>query len=162
MNYLGLEPKALKKVAGELNTVLSCYHVYYQNLRNFHWNVEGQNFFDMHHLFERMYNDAKIKIDDIAERILTIRQKPMANMSDYLEFSKVKEATDALSDEEMIKTILKNHQQIIWCMRNALKEAEEAEDQGTVDLIAGFLADLEKSSWMLDAWQSKKFIHQMA
>jgi starvation-inducible DNA-binding protein len=162
MNYLGLESKGIEKVSKELNTILSCYHVYYQNLRNFHWNVEGKNFFDMHHLFEDMYNDAKVKIDEIAERILTIRQKPLANMSDYLEHSKVKEATYSLSDEDMIKTILKDHQQIIWCMRNAIKAAEDADDQGSIDLLAGFLANLEKRSWMLDAWQSKKFIKEMA
>lgn len=162
MNYLGLDQKDTRRVSDELNTILSCYHVYYQNLRNFHWHVEGQNFFDMHQLFEVMYNDAKVQIDAIAERILTIRQKPMGLMSEYLEHSKVKEAGAELADEEMVDTILENHKQIIDCMRRTIKISGEIHDEGTVDLIAGFLGDMEKRSWMLDAWRSKKFATEMA
>lgn len=162
MNYLGLDPKETRKVGNELNTLLSCYHVYYQNLRSFHWHVEGQNFFDMHELFEEMYNDAKVKIDEIAERILTIRQKPIGLMSEYLEYSRVKEAKEDLSDEAMIETILENHKVIIGCMRQTIKLAADAHDEGTIDLIGGFLGDMEKRSWMLDAWKSRKFAREMA
>ncbi|NND32136.1 MAG: DNA starvation/stationary phase protection protein [Saprospiraceae bacterium] len=162
MNYLGLDEGQTAKVSKELNTLLSCYHVYYQNLRSFHWHVEGQNFFDMHNLFEEMYNDAKIKIDEIAERILTIRYKPISTLSAYLKYSKVEEAKAELSDQEMIDTVLENHKQIIHCMRDTLQVASESKDEGTIDLIAGFLADLEKRSWMLDAWSSKKFKMEMA
>ncbi len=157
MNYLGLEEKDIEKVAKELNTLLSCYHVYYQNLRSFHWHVQGKNFFDLHVLFEEMYGDARLKIDAIAERILTLRQKPLGSMSEYLDHSKVLETQDILSDEQMIHSILDNHRQIIHCKRTTIDIAEKSNDQGTIDLIAGYLADMEKRSWMLDAWQSKKF-----
>ena len=162
MNYLGLDRKDTQNVTKELNTLLSCYHVYYQNLRHFHWHVEGHNFFDMHQLFEDMYNDAKVKIDDIAERILTLRQKPMASLADYLNQSKVEEAQTGLSDAEMIEKILSDHAQLIECMRRTLEVANKGHDEGTIDLIAGFLGQLEKRSWMLDAWRSKKFVKEMA
>ena len=162
MNYLGLEKQHTQNVSKELNTLLSCYHVYYQNLRKFHWHVEGHNFFDMHELFENMYNDAKIKIDAIAERILTLRLRPIGDMSAYLDNSKINEAATGLSDEEMIEKILEDHTQIIDCMRHTLVVAGKANDEGTIDLIAGYLADMEKKSWMLDAWTSKKFVKELA
>lgn len=162
MNYLGLNKDETQNVSKELNTLLSCYHVYYQTLRKFHWHVEGHNFFDMHELFEDMYNDAKVKIDEIAERILTLRFRPIGDMSAYLENSKVQEAKTGLSDEEMIEKILNDHAQIIECMRRTLQVADKANDEGTIDLIGGYLADLEKRSWMLDAWRSKKFATELA
>ena len=58
MNYLGYDEKKLNKVSKVLNDLLADYHIYYQNLRNFHWHVTGQHFFDLHVKFEEMYDDA--------------------------------------------------------------------------------------------------------
>ena len=71
MNYLGLDKDKTALTVDELNILLADYHLYYQKLRNFHWNVIGKNFFDLHEKFEEMYDDAKLKIDEIAERVLT-------------------------------------------------------------------------------------------
>ena len=155
MNYLGLNQERTGAVAEQLNKLLACYHVYYQNLRNFHWNIEGRNFFDLHNKFEVMYNDAKTIIDELAERILTIREHPVSTLSEYLKMSDVDEATDVREDSDMVKTLLENHGVLINLMRETLKVAESNNDEGTVDLIGGYLADLEKTSWMLDAWLQK-------
>lgn len=136
--------------------MLANYHVYYQNLRNFHWNVTGENFFDLHDQFEELYNDAREKIDDIAERILTLRHAPMSRMSDYLSHADVEEAPIMQDDATMVDEILENHKIIILNMRDIMKAAEQAEDEGTLDMIGGFLEDLEKASWMLDAWRVRK------
>jgi starvation-inducible DNA-binding protein len=73
MNYLNLNDEKILPVVTELNVLLAEYHVYYQKLRNFHWNVLGKNFFDLHNTFEKMYNETKTKIDEIAERIVTLK-----------------------------------------------------------------------------------------
>lgn len=156
MNYLGIDKYQFAKTVKELNHLLSCYQVYYQNLRNFHWNVEGDNFFDLHAKFEELYSDARLKIDEIAERILTLRHRPMSNMSNYLQTSKIAEAGTVTDDREMVRIVLQNHQELINCMRNTIAEADEINDEGTIDLIGGFLSTLEKKSWMLDAWYAKK------
>ncbi len=157
MNYLGIEEKKLKNVVSALNALLADYHIYYQNLRNFHWNIEGENFFDLHNRFEDLYNDAKVKIDEIAERILTLRHHPKGSLSEYLKISHIEEFDVAVSDREMVNAVLDNHAQLIKRMRKTLEEAERVSDEGTIDLIGGFLADLEKQSWMLDSWRSRKF-----
>ena len=84
MNYLNLDKEKTQNTVNELNILLADYHLYYQKLRNFHWNIVGKNFFDLHEKFEVMYDDAKMKVDEIAERILTLRYQPVSNYSDYL------------------------------------------------------------------------------
>ena len=101
MNYLNLDAKKTEKTVEEFNTLLADYHLYYQKIRNFHWNVMGHNFFDLHEKFEEMYEDAKIKVDEIAERILTLRYQPTSNYSDYLKMSNLKESPSELKDIEM-------------------------------------------------------------
>ncbi|MCJ7757450.1 MAG: DNA starvation/stationary phase protection protein, partial [Gillisia sp.] len=98
MNYLGLDEKKTVNTVKELNVLLADYHLYYQKLRNFHWNVMGENFFDLHVKFEELYEDAKTKVDEIAERILTLRFQPTSNLSDYMEISSIKESSSNLSD----------------------------------------------------------------
>ncbi|MAP55550.1 DNA starvation/stationary phase protection protein [Altibacter sp.] len=155
MNYLNLDKTKITKTAQELNILLADYHVYYQKLRNFHWNVVGKNFFDLHIKFEEMYDDAKLKIDEIAERILTLRFQPVSNFSDYLEKSNLKESSSTIDDVQMVKTLLNDHGTIIQQMRKVIEKADAAGDEGTIDLIGSYIADLEKTSWMLDAWSMK-------
>lgn len=151
MNYLGLEKNKLEETVGSLNQLLSNYHIYYQNLRNYHWNISGQHFFDLHEKFEELYNRAKINIDEIAERILTLRFKPTSTLKEYLEKADVKERS-TMDPREMVRNILEDHKILIQNMRQVLDRAGELEDEGTIDLVAGFLAEIEKKSWMLDAW----------
>jgi len=156
MNYLGFEKEKVTPVVSELNTLLCNYHIYYQNLRNFHWNIQGENFFDLHNQFEELYNDARMKIDEIAERILTLRHRPLSRLTDYLSVAEIKEATLVEDDRMMVLTILKNHRILISNLRAVIKTAGEAEDEGSIDMAGGFLESLEKKSWMLDAWANRK------
>ena len=155
MNYLNLDADKTSETVKELNTLLADYHLYYQKLRNFHWNILGKNFFDLHVQFEAMYDDAKIKVDEIAERILTLRYQPVSNYSDYLKESNLKESSSDLSDEKMISTLLEDHGTILKQMSKVVKTADDASDEGTIDLVGAYIRELEKTSWMLDAWRMK-------
>ncbi|KAA3623822.1 MAG: DNA starvation/stationary phase protection protein [Flavobacterium sp.] len=152
MAYLNLDEEKIKSTANELNILLADFHLYYQKLRNFHWNVVGSNFFDLHAKFEEMYDDAKLKVDEIAERILTLRFQPLSNYSDYLKSSNLSESSSDLEDLAMVKTLLEDHSTMIEQMRKVIDKAGEANDEGTIDLIGSYIGDLEKTSWMLDAW----------
>lgn len=155
MNYLGFSKEKVAPTGVALNQLLADYQVYYQNLRNFHWNVSGHNFFDLHEKFEELYTDARAKIDEIAERILTLRLRPVSTLTAYLEMAKVTEYGRELDDEEMVRKLLENHKVIIADMRVVLEEADKITDEGTIDMIGGFLSNFEKLSWMLDAWYAK-------
>lgn len=155
MSYLSLDKNKTEKTVEQLNVLLADYHVYYQKLRNFHWNIEGTNFFDLHEKFEEMYDDAKEKIDEIAERILTLQHSPKSNLTDYLEITTLEESKNNLDDSTMVDTLLSDHGKIISQMRKVVKVADEANDEGTIDLTGAYIRELEKTSWMLDVWTKK-------
>lgn len=156
MNYLNIDAKKLLPVVTELNTLLADYHVYYQKLRNFHWNIVGKNFFDLHEKFEDMYTDARVKVDEIAERILTLRYHPMSNYSEYLKTSSINESATTLVDEEMVTELLNAHSVLLKQMTKVIGKADEVNDEGTIDLIGAYIRQMEKTSWMLDAWSNTK------
>ena len=155
MSYLGLDAKETSHTVQELNVLLADYHLYYQKLRNYHWNVIGKNFFDLHEKFEELYDDAKVKIDEIAERILTLRYQPTSNLSDYLKNSNLKESKSDLTDSKMIENLLNDHGTLLKQMRKVVEVADKGGDEGTIDLIGAYIRELEKTSWMLDAWKMK-------
>lgn len=161
MSYLNLDEKKVQLTVKELDTLLADYHLYYQKLRNFHWNIIGISFFDLHEKFEELYDDAKLKVDEIAERILTLRHQPLSNYSDYLKTSNLKESTSDISDVEMVKILLEDHGTILKQMRIVVKTADDAGDEGTIDLIGAFIRELEKVSWMLDTWVMKTSDHHI-
>lgn len=152
MNYLNINEEKLAPVIIEMNILLADYHMYYQKLRNFHWNILGKNFFDLHEKFEELYVDARVKIDEIAERILTLRYHPMSNYSDYIKTSSIEESSSKLKDTEMVREILEAHRMLLRQMTKVINKADSIGDEGTVDLIGAYIRELEKTSWMLDAW----------
>ena len=155
MEYLNLNKEKISTTVEELNVLLADYHLYYQKLRNFHWNIIGKSFFDLHQKFEEMYDDAVLKIDEIAERILTLRYQPVSNYSDYLSKSNLKESKSNLTDHEMVSHLLEDHGDILKQMTKVVKAADDAGDEGTIDLVGAYIRELEKTSWMLDAWRMK-------
>lgn len=155
MNYLNINQEKIEPVVDELNVLLADYHIYYQNLRTFHWNILGKNFFDLHQKFENLYNEARIKIDELAERILTLRYHPLSKGSQYLEIASIKEVDIIVDDAQMVKTLLGNHKILLTQMSTVLKAADKAKDEGTIDLIGAYIRELEKESWMLNAWNQK-------
>lgn len=154
MTYLNINEENTLLVAKELNQLLADYHVYYQKLRNFHWNIVGRNFFELHEKFEQMYTDARTKIDEIAERILTLQYHPVSRYSRYLKISSITEETPFQTDADMVKILLDDHKTLLKQMHSVVKKANEVEDEGTLDLIGKYIGELEKNSWMLNAWNT--------
>lgn len=91
-NYrkLGFDNEETKEIVESLNKLMANYHVHYQKLRNYHWNVEGHSFFELHEFFELEYNAVKLQIDEIAERIRVFGKKPVSTLKEYLEISEIK------------------------------------------------------------------------
>ncbi|WP_109096996.1 Dps family protein [Aquimarina sp. AU58] len=143
------------KTIEALNILLADYHMHYQKLRNFHWNITGSHFFELHVKFEEFYEDAKLKIDEIAERILTLRGKPVSNFSSYLNLSNIKEADTMLVDHEMVATILEDHSALLNQLKIVTTAAEDAKDDGTLDITGTYIGEIEKTSWMLNAWNHR-------
>ncbi len=151
--FLRINKTEIEPLIQELNELLANYHIYYQNLRNFHWNVTGPHFFELHRQFELAYNESKIHIDEIAERILMLGFRPVSKWSEYIYISEIKEPTDVYSAEEMMTCTLQDTRQLIYKLNLAIDQAEKAHDQGTADLLTGFLKAFEKRNWQYQAFQ---------
>jgi len=147
-----MKDEKLVPIVVELTTLMADYQIDYQKLRSNHWNILGQNFFDLHNKFEEMYNDAKVKIDEIAERILTLRFHPMSTFKDYFKVSAITEKEDLKTDVDMVKETLNDHKILLKQMSAVIEKAEAVSDEGTIDLIGAYIRELEKTSWMLNAW----------
>lgn len=148
-NLIGLDVEKSKVLVGHLNELLSDYQLYYQNLRGFHWNVKGELFFVLHAKFEEFYDNASDKIDEIAERILMLEGAPLHTFSAYLKTSKI-EAVEGLSDgKACLKVVFANLLTLLQKEREILALATESGDDGTQDLLTGYIAEQEKTIWML-------------
>ncbi len=156
VNQIGLDADKLEIVATALNEVLAAYHVSYQNLRGFHWNVKGHRFFELHQKFEELYEEAKDNIDELAERILTVGFTPYHTMSDFLEISGMQEAKNVFNDVEIVKLTVQDIQRLLEKIRNAWQAADDATDVGTTNLLEDFISSHEKTIWMLNSWLNKR------
>lgn len=149
---LGFTKLETADIVKRLNLLLANYHVHYQKLRNYHWNVKGADFFDIHEQFELAYNDAKENIDEVAERIRVFGQTPMSTLKEYLETSEIKETGTDLSAHEMVREIIKDFEILLEYMAGVVDSAIENGDVGTEDMIKGFMKNIEKTHWMLTAF----------
>ncbi len=157
VNKIGLEDKKVIELVDHLNLLLANYQVHYQKVRGCHWNVKGHSFFDLHVKFEELYNNAQTSIDELAERVLTLGKSPYSTFSDYIELSDIKEIkTEGLPAEKMVEAILGDFKTLIELEREVIANATDiAGDEGTADMVIGFLRFKEKTSWMLRAWATK-------
>lgn len=152
LNTIGLDVEKSVELGKHLNRLLSDFQLYYQNLRGFHWNIKGSNFFELHNKFEELYTNAQVKIDELAERILTLGQTPLHTFEDYLQTSEVKVSKNLSKDREIVQALVDMLQVLLIRERELLEIAGEANDEGTNDLITPIIAGQEKTVWMLRAW----------
>jgi starvation-inducible DNA-binding protein len=149
-NDIGLP--ATDSQTSELNTLLANYQIYYQNLRNFHWNVSGPNFFELHAKFEELYTAANEAIDETAERILTLGGRPLSSFSEYIENADIREAKEVTDPKQMVQIIRDNLNTLLKAEREVLAAAGNKEDEGTVALMSEYITAKEKVVWMLSAY----------
>ncbi|HSF54133.1 MAG TPA: DNA starvation/stationary phase protection protein [Algoriphagus sp.] len=151
-NDIGLEIKESKTLVKMLNELLANYQVYYQNLRNFHWNVSGPNFFELHAKFEELYTVANTGIDTVAERILTLGARPYSSYSEYLDNSSIKEAKEVKDSKKMVEIVRDNLNELLTLERKTLESANDHGDEGSASLMSDYITEKEKVVWMLSAY----------
>lgn len=154
LDYLKLDSNRVNGVVDMLQQLLADYQVFYTNLRGMHWNIKGHGFFVLHSKFEDMYNDAAEKVDELAERILTLGGVPVHNFSEYLKVSRVKESRLIERGDMAVKNVLETYKHLIGAERELLSVADEAGDEVTSTLMSDYLKEQEKKVWMLVAYES--------
>ncbi|MDD3078463.1 MAG: DNA starvation/stationary phase protection protein [Paludibacter sp.] len=143
------------KVVNALQQLLADYQVFYTNLRGFHWNIKGKDFFVLHSEYEKLYENVSEKADEIAERILMLGKTPVHNFSEYLKVSKIKETGVVSVGEEGLVQVLDSLKYFIGSERAALTVADEAGDEATAAMMSDYIREQEKLVWMLVAYKSE-------
>ncbi|MAP24171.1 MAG: DNA starvation/stationary phase protection protein [Rickettsiales bacterium] len=140
-NKLDLLKKSLANVYG-----------LYLKTQNYHWNVKGSDFYQLHIFLEGQYKDLAETVDDLAERVVTLGEKAPGSFRDFQSLMTIDEApADTLSADKMINDLLLSYQTTVECLRTILPFCAEDDDAGTEDLVSSIIGDLEKKAWMLKA-----------
>ena len=156
LNAIGLDTKKAEELAEKLNTLLANYSIFYQNTRGYHWNIKGEKFFELHLKFEELYNDLFIKIDEVAERILTLGYSPKHRYSDYKKESKIAESNEVSDGIKAVIEIIESFKVIIMIQRDLLNLSADASDEGTNALMSDYIRAQEKLVWMYSAFANKQ------
>ena len=149
---IGLDKKDSKLLTEKLNVLLADYMVFYQNTRGLHWNIKGDKFFELHLKFEELYDNLLLKVDEIAERILTLGATPLHTFEDYISISSIKSAKGISNPEPAMNSILDAFQILLVMQREIIIIAQEANDEGTDALMSDYIREQEKLVWMYSAY----------
>lgn len=155
LSAIGLNVEVSKQLADKLNVLLANYSIFYQNTRGFHWNIKGDKFFELHLKFEELYDDLRVKIDEVAERVLTLGHAPNHNYSDYRTVAKIEESRQVSDGMKAVENILDSFSVIISLQRELLDLSAEADDEGTNALMSDYIREQEKLVWMYSSFLNK-------
>lgn len=139
-------------IVNVLNKQVANWSVLFIKLHNYHWYVQGPQFFTLHAKFEEFYNEAALHIDELAERILALGGKPVATMQEYLETASIKEASRTETAEQMVQTLIDDYSTIIAELKEGMETAQREDDEITADMLLAIHTELENHVWMLRAF----------
>ena len=147
---IGITEKNLQEVIKLLSAVLADEMTLYVKTRNFHWNVAGDSFMEVHRLFEEHYKQLEMTIDEVAERIGKLGGKAIGTMTEFQEHTRLKEEPGKYpSRKEMVGQLLKDHETVIKELRDDVDKCEKLEDAGTTDFLTGVMEQHETIAWVL-------------
>jgi starvation-inducible DNA-binding protein len=153
-NQLGLSDDYVSSAVEKLNGLLADVQVSYMNVRGFHWNIQGEKFFMLHEKFEELYDELADNADEIAERILMLGGRPVHAFSEYLKKAQLKEVMNVNNAKGTVNTILETLKHLLVKEKEIIVEAADAGDEGTVDLLTGYVSAQEKQIWMYSSFLS--------
>lgn len=140
-------------LAHRLTLLLSDETILYTKTRNYHWNVEGLLFNDLHKFFESQYTNLEVIIDDVAERIRQLKSFAIGTLEEFLRYTRLKEKAHHYPEAKiMIKEILKDHESIIESIKDDIKVAQNLNDEATANFLTDLLENHEKMAWMLRSY----------
>lgn len=145
-----------KEMAGQLDGLLADYSVYYQKLRNYHWNVRGKRFFQLHEEFEKLYVQTAEWVDLIAERIVQLEERPTGTMAELAEKARLEEPTEPKYADEMVRDLIDDIKRLEMFTQKVLESSEDKHDPATHNLLEEICQQQAKNRWMLSAWLSEK------
>jgi starvation-inducible DNA-binding protein len=150
---IGIAEKDRTAVADILNTLLADEYVLYTKTRNYHWNVVGPQFNDLHKFFEAQYEALNEVVDEVAERARTLGRRALGTLAEFGQHARLKEHPGERPDARgMLADLLVDHEAVVRQLREDLDTAVKHKDTGTSDFLTGLMEKHEKMAWMLRAF----------
>jgi starvation-inducible DNA-binding protein len=150
---IGLSDEQCDNVVKILNTLLSDEYVLYTKTRNYHWNVLGPQFNDLHKFFEEQYTELNVVVDDVAERARTLGAWAFGTLTEFSQHARLSEHPGQYPNaRQMIANLLADHETLVRQLRTDSEAAEKYQDMGTNDFLIGLMQKHEKMAWMLRAF----------
>ena len=150
---IGINEEDRLHIADGLKKVLADSYTLYLQTHNFHWNVSGPQFRELHLMFEEHYTELAVAVDDIAERILTLGVAAPGTYNAFAKLSSIDEVDGVPEASEMVSILTRSHEQVVRTCREALKSAQDANDESSAALISDRMRIHEKTAWMLRSLQ---------
>lgn len=150
---IGINKQDRQDVAEGLKSLLADSYTLYLQTHNFHWNVTGPQFRELHLMFEEHYTELAVAVDDIAERIRTLGIAAPGTYKAFAQLSNIDEVEGVPAAAEMVVTLTESHEQVVKTCREVLKKAQNADDESTAALVGDRMRVHEKTAWMLRAMQ---------
>lgn len=139
-----------------LNEQLANWAVLYVKLHHHHWYVKGMHFETLHAKFEELYNMAASNMDELAERMLAIGMQPASSMKDYLALASIQEQQQQVSsDQTLLASTVSDFAVMVEGLKAAIQLAEDEQDEATADILIGYMQEIQKQIWMLNAMMNK-------
>ncbi len=148
LNHVGLDETKTKQLADKLNNLLADYSIFYMNVRGYHWNIRGDKFFELHLKFEELYTNLLTKIDEIAERVVTLGYTPKHSYAAYQKATTLKPVENISQGNKAIENILETFKEILIKQRELLDLSSQIGDEGTNSLMSDYIREEEKTIWM--------------
>lgn len=148
---IGISKENRTEISEGLKRLLADSYTLYLQTHNFHWNVTGMQFRELHLMFEEHYTELATAVDEIAERIRTLDVPAPGTYKEFAQLSSIKEVDGVPEASEMVELLTKGHEQVIKTARMVLKVAQEADDESTASLVSDRMSIHEKTAWMLRA-----------
>jgi starvation-inducible DNA-binding protein len=141
----------MNNIIKKLEITLADTYALYLKTQNYHWHVRGPQFKSLHELFEMQYKELAEAVDSIAERILMIGHKAPATFSEFINLKTIKDGDSSISANQMVTELAEDHSILVRDLNQAIKIAQENNDEGSVSLLSERIAAHEKAHWMLGA-----------
>lgn len=148
---IGISKENREQVAQQLSTLLADSYSLYLQTHNFHWNVTGRQFRELHLMFEEHYTELAVAVDDIAERIRALGVAAPGTYKAFSQLSSIEEVDGVPEAKQMIEILVGSHEAVIRTCRSALGAAQSADDESSAALISDRMRIHEKTAWMLRA-----------
>lgn len=133
-----------------LNQYLADVNVLFRKVQNFHWNIVGVDFVQVHLFLETLYTELNGQIDIVAERILSIGGQPLGTMKSYLEVTKISEAENKkIATRDALEQVEVDYTYMLTLLKEIKTCADQENDNGTSALADEYITSLEKTLWML-------------